>query len=434
MIYFPVINTYIFIISIPLLFYFITNNFNYVLIYYLIEQKSYLFFNFNFFSVVVLFIAIYFTFLITTIAENKSFSKPFVRNFILVFPIISYLYVYTNNIIIFFYTYELFLLPSIYLVYYLSPNKRSLIAVFYFLIWTQLGSFLVFVYVILFIEICNNWTLINNQDFFMTNFNKQFLFALIFIGFGIKVPIWPFYYWLTKTHVEAPTFFSIYLSGFLVKTALFGFYKLFFFLNFNHMYIYLSILLFGVCDVSLKFFSQVDLKKLVAYSTVQEMNLIYLGLLWGSKKSIVYVSLFSLTHALLSTMFFFIIDIIYKRYYSRSILNVSGLIINYPLISLLLILSCLNYNGFPLSLKFLLEVFLFLSFFETNFFSVLVLTILLNWIGTINFTYLWFRTLFGINYCSYKKYNLDISKKELIIFWVSFFIFYQFSYVLFLAF
>ena len=63
--------------------------------------------------------------------------------------------------------------------------------------------------------------------------------------------------------------------------------------------------MFSVCDVSLKFFSQVDLKKLVAYSTVQEMNLIYIGLLWGSKKSLIYVSIFSLTHTLLSTMFFF---------------------------------------------------------------------------------------------------------------------------------
>ena len=47
----------------------------------------------------------------------------------------------------------------------------------------------------------------------------------MFLGFGFKVPIWPFHYWLTKTHVEAPSGFSMYLSGFLVKTALYGFYK-----------------------------------------------------------------------------------------------------------------------------------------------------------------------------------------------------------------
>jgi len=74
------------------------------------------------------------------------------------------------------------------------------------------------------------------------------------------------------------------------------------------MALYISILLFGICDVSLKFFTQVDIKKIVAYGTVQEMNLIYLGLLFFSKKSLVYVSLFTLTHAILSTIFFFLVE------------------------------------------------------------------------------------------------------------------------------
>lgn len=215
---------------------------------------------------------------------------------------------------------------------------------------------------------------------------------------------------------------------------MYGFYKLFFFLIFDHLYIYYTILMFSICDVSLKFFSQVDLKKLVAYSTVQEMNLIYIGLLWGSKKSLIYVSIFSLTHTLLSTMFFFIIDIIYKRYYSRSIYNICGLFINYPTISLLLIFACFNYNGFPCSLKFFVEIFFFYSLFEINAISSFFLLIFLNWIGTINFTYLWFRTLFGNNAYLYNLYNLDILKKELLIFWISFYIFYQFIFFLYLIF
>ena len=100
------------------------------------------------------------------------------------------------------------------------------------------------------------------------------------------------------------------------------------------------------------------------------------------------MSLFSLTHALLSTIFFYLVDIIYKRYYSRSVYNVIGVFELYPFISYIIILACLNYNGFPFSLKFFLELFFFNMIIEINFFNSLLLLISLNWLGTINFTYL----------------------------------------------
>jgi NADH:ubiquinone oxidoreductase subunit 4 (subunit M) len=82
---------------------------------------------------------------------------------------------------------------------------------------------------------------------------------------------------LTKTHVEAPAGFSMYLSGFLVKSAIFGFYKISNVLGGEiSTYFFSTICIMGVVDASLKMWSQTDLKKLVAYGTIQEMNLIYL--------------------------------------------------------------------------------------------------------------------------------------------------------------
>jgi len=80
-----------------------------------------------------------------------------------------------------------------------------------------------------------------------------YLQLVLFLGFGFKIPIWPFHYWLTKTHVEAPGSFSMYLSGFLVKTALFGLYKLFLILNVPTTNLFLiSVATVGVIDASLK--------------------------------------------------------------------------------------------------------------------------------------------------------------------------------------
>jgi formate hydrogenlyase subunit 3/multisubunit Na+/H+ antiporter MnhD subunit len=84
---------------------------------------------------------------------------------------------------------------------------------------------------------------------------------------------------LTKTHVEAPAGFSMYLSGFLVKTALYGFFKYTTILGLGvNTTVFIVITSIGVVDASIKMFSQVDFKKLVAFCTIQEMNLIYLML------------------------------------------------------------------------------------------------------------------------------------------------------------
>ena len=421
-------------ISINVFIYFLVINFQYFYFYkiiYLLYISAPLF---NIFSIIIIFIAIYFSFLIFIISDNKIKYSYYYIILINIFPIISVLYVFTNNIIFFFYLYELFLLPSLLLVYYLSPNKRSIIAVFYFLIWTQIGSFAIFLVIMIIVNYLNIWYFYLIETYYISNLLKRVLFWLLFLGFGIKIPVWPFYYWLTKTHVEAPTFFSIYLSGFLVKTALYGFYKLFFFLFFDALIISFTILFFSIIDVSLKFYSQVDLKKLIAYSTVQEMNLIFCGLIWNTKKSFVYVALFSLTHALLSTIFFFLVDIIYNRYYSRSVYNIIGVFELYPYISYLIILACLNYNGFPFSLKFFLELFFFNMIIEINFFNSLLLLISLNWLGTINFTYLWFRLLFGVYNYNLYLYNFDLIKKEILLILLTFYLFYQYLFFLYFIF
>jgi len=80
----------------------------------------------------------------------------------------------------------------------------------------------------------------------------------------------------------------------------------------------------GIIDATFKFMVQVDLKKLVAYATIQEMNLILLFLLFQNTLTLTYVGYFILTHTILSTLLFYFVDIIYKRYKARSITSVFG--------------------------------------------------------------------------------------------------------------
>lgn len=220
-----------------------------------------------------------------------------------------WLFVSISSPINLFLVYELFLLSSFYLVYRLSPNRRAVLASIYFLTWTQLGSLLVLIGLV--INVCRTGLITFCEVHSLADYTA---FICLFLGFGIKIPMWPFYYWLTKTHVEASSFFSMYLSGFLVKTAVFLFIKFQPVIGaFDYSTPLLVIFIVGVIDSSIKMWHQTDLKKLIAYTTVQEMNFLCIPILWNQEFGELITALFMATHCLLSCIFFFFIDVIDRK-------------------------------------------------------------------------------------------------------------------------
>ena len=333
-----------------------------------------------------------------------------------VFMLIVYNLVVSSNYLVFFLFYEFLLLPSFFFVYFLSSYRRSIIASLYFVIWTQIGSIIVFIAVVYLYKTTN---LVLFSDLYLANFTPNelfFLFFLFFVGFGIKVPIWPFHYWLTKTHVEAPSGFSIYLSGFLVKAAIYGFYKFMFIFNSSVLtYWYVAVVIVGVVDASFKMWGQTDLKKLVAYATIQEMNLIYLVFMWGDSNGILFGILFCFTHAFLSSFMFFLVDCIYRRFHTRSIVELNGILNFCPNLSLSIICMLVLFSGLPGTMKFVCEFFVYYSVFESSPFLCIILMFSVNVIGLIGFSKSWFNVLFGINSKWLSILPLDLTWKEILI-------------------
>lgn len=323
------------------------------------------------------------------------------------FPVLVLMFITTNNLLVFFMCYELFLLPSFAIIFLGSPNRRGVLASIYFLMWTQIGSFLVFIAIILSFIYSNSFLFINLVDV------PSIAIYCALCGFGIKIPVWPAHYWLTKTHVEAPTYFSIYLSGFLVKTALYGVWVFSSIsINYNQS-IFLLIAIIGVIDASLKMWAQVDLKKLVAYGTVQEMNLILVGFIVGTASAIKASSLFIIAHTILSTIFFLFIDTLYRRFASRSTTSIRGLLQTAPVLGYMLFICCLLFAGLPFTLKFVVELYIFTQLFQISNSLVIIVLFICNWFGTISFMKNWMVPLFG----STKNQSCnDISISELLIF------------------
>ncbi len=329
----------------------------------------------------------------------------------------GYILFFTDSLILFFFSYEMLLIPSFFILYKFAKTRKCIEAAYLMFFWTQFGAlFLIFSFLYLFfITQSSLFSLINNFQF--STFEVNFLFLCWITGFGVKLPIWPFYGWLPKAHVEASTNFSIFLSGVLVKFAFFGLLKCLITLQIEPTFYYIyPFLVIGVVDAVFKLFYQIDLKKLVAYSTVVEMHWLTMCVISGQSCLMLASFCMLISHALLSTNSFLLVDAINRRFKTRLITEISAINFLCPKLFLISLINCLIFLGFPGSIFFIAE-FLFFSFFFDLFpILTIFLLILLYLLGPTFFFRSWVNVLFGLSINIFKQVPLDLNSKELIIY------------------
>jgi NADH-quinone oxidoreductase subunit M len=151
------------------------------------------------------------------------------------------------------------------------------------------------------------------------------------------------------------------------------------------------------------------LKKLVAYCTIQEMNLILLMLLLGDSSVAICAIVFSAAHAFLSSLMFFIVDCIYRRFHSRSVYSIQGLLHVTPNLGIIIVLMCVLYSGLPGTIKFSCEFFIFSTLMENSWLSCILLMFIVNVLGLIGFSKPWFNAIFGLPNTHMNNQVLDLS-------------------------
>lgn len=326
--------------------------------------------------------------------------------------------VYTANLLVMFLAFEFLFFPTLYFVFsqgYVKKADRALLILFR---WTLGGAFLVLLtlaYLYFKFKTLNVYSL-SLLEF--TENEKRGLFFAIFIGFGVKVPVFPFHYWLTKIHVEAPAGFSIFLSGFLVKAALYCFYLFSLILQCDLMLQTVALVSFwSVLEASIKLWTQLDFKKLIAFATIQEMNLI-LYLLVNLNTTISYSLLvFILVHGWLSTLMFLMVDIIQKKTSTRNLTALSGFAYTFVMLRYIIWLIIILFSGFPLTVKFAVEWQIMGALASQSAILMLVLFFTALVAGTVGFAKQMLLILYGLPRTG-MKYNTVISKRD--IYWLYF--------------
>ena len=201
---------------------------------------------------------------------------------------------------------------------------------------------------------------------------QQWVFWAFFIGFAIKVPMFPFHTWLPDAHVEAPTAGSVILASVLLKMGTYGFLRFSLPLlpqasvdgTIVKTLAVLSIV--GILYGALVSLMQHDWKKLIAYSSVSHLGFCTLGIFALNPNGIAGSVIQQINHGISTGMLFLIIGIIYERRHTREIYEYGGLAHVMPKYAIVFAFAMLSSAGLPLLNGFVGEFTIMQGAFEAN--------------------------------------------------------------------
>lgn len=222
----------------------------------------------------------------------------------------------------------------------------------------------------------------SNHGGVLLNFDIRLLiYVALFIGFAIKVPVFPFHTWLPDAHVEAPTAISVILAGVLLKMGTYGMLRISFPMLPDAMkweYFAYGMAILGLINIIYGAFcamAQKDLKKLVAYSSISHMGIVLLGMSGLTSLGMNGAVMQMFNHGTGTAMLFLLVGVIYDRAHHRQIDKFGGLAVRMPIYAAVVSLAFFAGLGLPGLSSFISEAFSFLGAFGSEMFNLKAITI-----------------------------------------------------------
>jgi NADH-ubiquinone oxidoreductase chain 4 len=300
----------------------------------------------------------------TSISEN-------VRSYVIIILLLETLLlaVFLVLDILLFYIFFESILPPLFLLIGLFGSSNKVRASFYLFLYTLLGS------LFLLLSILTMSSIMGTTDFdalFKNNFNyssQLFLFYGIFIAFAVKTPTIFLNSWLLKAHVESPLGGSIILAGIVLKLSLYGIFRLILPLlpkaSLDYTYIVYLIGVITIIYASISTLRTIDIKELIAYSSVSHAAVYLLGVFSNTIQGIEGGITLGLAHGFVSSGLFICAGgILYDRSSTRLITYYRGIAQVMPLFSILFLILSLGNCGVPLTLNFIGEFMSLYGIFE----------------------------------------------------------------------
>lgn len=224
----------------------------------------------------------------------------------------------------------------------------------------------------------------------------------------------PFHIWLPEAHVEAPTVGSVILAGILLKLGAYAMIRFlivsFYNISYDLIFFVLVFCLLGLLYSSLIAFNQIDVKKIIAYSSIAHMNFSIIGLFSQVILGLSGSFFMMFGHALTSSALFFGIGVLYDRFRTRLIFYYSGLVILMPFFAFLYFIFTLSNFGFPGTINFVGEFLITAGGFVISN-SILIFSSFGLLLSLVYSLFFYNRIMFGI-FSSFIRFYSDCTRLE----------------------
>nr|YP_010988544.1 NADH dehydrogenase subunit 4 [Medeopteryx isaanensis]WOR80688.1 NADH dehydrogenase subunit 4 [Medeopteryx isaanensis] len=412
------LNTYFWLFQVLYFFMFMIFFFTFSYSYYF-SLISYMF-GCDYLSFFMILLSIWICLLMLMSSEKIYFYNNFSSYFNLVILFLLFFLILTfcsMNMFVFYLFFEMSLIPTLFLILGWGYQPERIQAGMYMFMYTLFGS------LPMMISLFYIYKNIGSLDlFFFYDIDLFYLYICTIVVFLVKMPMYIVHLWLPKAHVEAPVSGSMILAGIMLKLGGYGllrFMKVFLSIGMKINFFFISISLIGGFYISLICLRQMDMKSLIAYSSVSHMSLVLAGLMTMSTWGFYGSFLMMIAHGLCSSGLFCLSNISYERMLSRSLFLNKGLINLMPSMSLWWFLLCSSNMGAPFSLNLFGEIMLINSIISWSWLTFIFLC-LMSFFGAAYSLYLYSHSQHGLFYQGMYSFSSGSIREYLLLFlhWV----------------
>jgi len=287
------------------------------------------------------------------------------------------------DLLLFFVFWELELIPMYFLIAIWGTGRKEYSAIKYVLYTLLGGAFILAGILILFFATgsldMTYLASINLGEVLKTG-SLALTFIFFFLGFAIKLPVFPLHTWLPDAHTDAPTAVSVILAGTLLKMGGYAMIRICVAMFPDQAHNFAPVIL-GLAVVNVLYggaitLKQTDIKRLIAFSSISHMGFVLLGIFALSQLSITGASLLMFSHGIITGLLFAVTGIIIHNTHERDLNKFGGLARQTPGVAVLFILGGLGAMAVPLTSGFISEVMVFLGSFSSKIIDARIFTLL----------------------------------------------------------
>ncbi|AIL13055.1 NADH-quinone oxidoreductase chain 13 [Candidatus Paracaedimonas acanthamoebae] len=273
------------------------------------------------------------------------------------------------DLVLFYIFFEAVLIPM-YLIIGIWGGKDRIHAAFKFFLFTLSGSVFMLIAILVIYGEIGTIDLVEAYHYTFSGEKQYWLWAAFFIGFAVKIPMWPVHTWLPNAHVEAPTAGSVILAAILLKMGGYGFLR-FSLPLFPEASQFFAPYVFGLSMIAVVYASlvalvQEDMKKLVAYSSIAHMGFVTFGIFTFTEQGVKGALFQMISHGVISAGLFLCVGILYNRVHSREIIRYAGLRSRMPHFAFMFMICILGSIGLPGTSGFVGELLVLVASFEKS--------------------------------------------------------------------